>query len=70
MQIGTVSKFFPDRGFGFIRPDDGGEELFVHITRCAEGVDDLREQQRVKFELRPSARIEGKFEAINVQPAS
>jgi cold shock protein len=54
MTTGIVKYSNEAKGFGFIAPDDGrGSDLFVHIKNCPEGVDALREGQRVRFEERP-----------------
>jgi CspA family cold shock protein len=66
MTIGTVRKFNADRGYGFITPDAGGVELFVHISNCAEDIDELAPGDRVRFDERPSARKPGSFEAFAV----
>lgn len=66
MATGTVKRFDADRGFGFIVPDNGGVDLFVHIKNCAEDIEELSEGQRVRFDERPSSRIAGKFEAFAV----
>ena len=64
---GTVKFFNAARGFGFIIPDSGGDDLFVHIHSVVdENIDALREGQRVEFEERPSAKRAGKFEAHQV----
>jgi cold shock protein len=52
---GTVKKVVKDKGFGFIVPDDGSEEIFFHRSRLAPKVyfEDLREGTEVQFEVRP-----------------
>jgi cold shock protein len=65
MATGTVRKWVGDHGFGFITPDDGGEDLFVHIRNCVTG-SQLREGQRVRFDERPNKQHHGKFEACGV----
>ncbi len=67
MATGTIIKFIADRGFGFIMSDAGGEDIFFHITCCAEGFDEPCERQRVEFEERPSPRRDGQFEAFAVR---
>ncbi len=52
MARGIVKWFNPDKGFGFISPDDGGDDLFVHYTGIdSSGYRSLDEQQRVEFEV-------------------
>jgi CspA family cold shock protein len=49
---GTVKWFNPQKGFGFIQPDDGGKDAFVHISAVERaGLNDLREGQKVSYEL-------------------
>lgn len=52
---GVVARYDADRGFGFIRPDAGGDDLFVHVS-VVRGVDALQEGDRVRFEVRQSDR--------------
>ena len=66
MVTGTVKRWNGDRGFGFIAPDEGGDDIFVHVRSLVGGGDCLREGQRVRFNERPSSRHAGKFEAIEV----
>lgn len=52
MTMGTVKWFNPTKGFGFIAPDDGGSDAFVHISALERsGVGDLQEGQKVSYEL-------------------
>lgn len=52
MTTGTVKWFDAQKGFGFIAPDDGGSDAFVHISAVERsGLDNLREGQKVGFEL-------------------
>ena len=67
MSQGTVKWFNEKKGFGFITPDDGGDDLFVHHTNItAEGFRTLRDGQRVEFE--PAQGKKG-MEATQVRPA-
>lgn len=68
MTTGTVKFFNVDKGFGFISPDGGGNDAFVHITAVEQaGMPTLRENQRVSYELAPDRR--GKMAATNLQAA-
>lgn len=54
MPIGTVKWFNTTKGFGFITPDEGGKDAFVHITAVQRaGLRSLNERQRIRFELQP-----------------
>ena len=66
MSTGTVKWFSPRKGFGFIVPDDGGEELFVHRSEIKmDGYVTLDEGQKVDFEIKEGEK--GPF-ATNVIP--
>lgn len=66
--IGTVKFFNTDKGFGFISPDNGGTDAFVHITAVERaGMATLTQNQRVSYELEQDKR--GKMSAVNLQPA-
>jgi CspA family cold shock protein len=57
MPTGTVKFFNTTRGFGFIAPDDGGKDVFVHITAVQQaGMDTLNEGQKINFEVQDDAR--------------
>ena len=55
MPSGTVKWFNTEKGYGFIAPDDGGGDVFVHITAVERsGLGVLNENQRVSYEIKPS----------------
>lgn len=57
MPSGTVKFFNMDKGFGFIRPDDGTKDVFVHISAVERsGLRGLQEGQKVNFELQPDKK--------------
>lgn len=66
MATGTVKFFNSERGFGFIAPDGGGADVFVHVSQIAGSSDALREEQRVQFEIGTDAR-KGKPQAEGVR---
>jgi CspA family cold shock protein len=66
MTIGTVKWFNPTKGYGFIQPDDGSKDVFVHISAVERsGMGNLHEGQKVSFELERGDR--GKTSAINLK---
>ncbi len=67
MTKGTVKWFNYDKGFGFIQPDDGSKDAFVHISAVERaGLSDLREGQKVGFELIADKRS-GKLSAEKLE---
>jgi cold shock protein len=69
MPIGTVKFFNESKGYGFIQPDDGGPDSFVHISdveRC--GLRTLNRDQKVSYDVEQDQR--GKTKAVNLQDAS
>lgn len=59
MQTGTVKRFNKIKGYGFIAPDNGGEEVFVHFSQIKmEAYKELKEGQRVGFEIEKGERGE------------
>ena len=68
MITGTVKFFNPDKGFGFIAPEEGGNDAFVHISAVERaGMRTLDKDQRVSYELETDRR--GKTSAVNLQAA-
>ena len=66
-QTGTVKFFNTEKGFGFITPEDGGKDVFVHISAVqASGMETLAENQKISFETEPDNRGKGP-KAINIQ---
>jgi CspA family cold shock protein len=67
MPIGTVKFFNTAKGFGFIQPEDGSKDVFVHVSAVqAAGMQTLREGQRISFEITTER---GKTAAANLKPA-
>ena len=67
-QSGTVKFFNSDKGFGFIKPDEGEKDIFVHISAVqASGLTGLEENQKVSFDTEEDTRGKGP-KAVNIQP--
>jgi CspA family cold shock protein len=67
MSTGTVKWFNGQKGFGFIQPDDGGQDVFVHISAVERaGMSNLLEGQKISFELTKDNRS-GKMSADKLQ---
>ncbi len=67
MATGTVKWFNATKGFGFIQPDDGGKDAFVHISAVERaGLSNLAEGQKLQFDL-VSDRRSGKMSADNLK---
>ena len=66
MTTGTVKWFNATKGFGFIAPEDGGKDAFVHISALERaGIYSLNDGQRVEYDLQPGR--DGKASAENVK---
>ncbi|WP_099865041.1 cold-shock protein [Pararhizobium haloflavum] len=69
MTTGTVKWFNSTKGFGFIQPDDGGQDAFVHITAVERaGMRAIVEGQKINYEIERDAKS-GKMSACNLQAA-
>jgi CspA family cold shock protein len=67
MPEGTVKWFNLTKGYGFIQPENGGQDVFVHVTAVqSAGLDTLNEGQRVSFELENDPR-KGKTSAVGLK---
>jgi CspA family cold shock protein len=67
MTTGTVKWFNGQKGYGFIQPDDGGKDVFVHISAVERaGLSQLNEGQKVSFEIRADRKT-GKTSADNLR---
>jgi CspA family cold shock protein len=67
MATGTVKWFNPEKGFGFIQPQDGGKDVFVHITAVqAAGINQLNDGQKVSYDV---VAERGKQAAANLKLA-
>ena len=70
MQTGTVKWFNDQKGFGFIAPSEGGDDVFVHISAVNKsGMQTLRENQKVSYEIEKDPK-RGKTNAVNLQDAA
>jgi CspA family cold shock protein len=69
--LGTIKNFNPERGFGFIAPDDGSDDIFVHCRGLAPGQDEsvLFQGAKVEFDAIPGSRP-GRLQAIRARAAS
>jgi CspA family cold shock protein len=68
MTIGTVKFFNESKGYGFIAPDGGGNDAFVHVTAVERaGMRSLRENQRISYDIEQDNR--GKMSAVNLKNA-
>jgi cold shock protein len=68
MATGTVKWFNATKGFGFIQPDAGGHDLFVHISAVERaGMHDLKEGQKIAYDIVADKRS-GKSSADNLKP--
>jgi CspA family cold shock protein len=68
MPIGKVKFFNEQKGYGFIAPEDGGNDAFVHISAVERaGMTTLQQDQRISYELEQDKR--GKMSAVNIQSA-
>lgn len=66
MSIGTVKWFNVTKGYGFIAPDDGGKDVFVHVSAVSRsGIGSLHEGQRLSFELERGQQ--GRVAAVNLK---
>ncbi len=67
MATGTVKWFNPTKGFGFIEPDDGGNDAFVHISAVERaGLTTLNDGQKVSFDLEPGRNGKASAENLSV----
>ena len=67
MSQGTVKWFNAEKGYGFIAPDQGGDDVFVHYSAIvAEGYKRLKEGQRVSFDTEADPKNADKLRAVNV----
>jgi CspA family cold shock protein len=67
MPVGTVKWFNPTKGFGFIQPEQGGKDVFVHISAVERaGLETLQEGQRIEYQVVPGR--DGRTSADQLKP--
>ncbi|MDA9231048.1 cold-shock protein [Rickettsiales bacterium] len=65
MATGTVKWFNPAKGYGFVQPDDGSKDVFIHISNLEEkGLSDLQEDQKISYDTENN---KGKISATNIE---
>ena len=68
MAVGTVKWFNAQKGYGFIQPDDGSKDVFVHVSAVeSSGIGNLQEGQKLSYELERGQQ--GKISAVSLQAA-
>ncbi len=69
MNTGIVKWFNPEKGYGFIANDNGGDDVFVHFSAImVEGFKTLSENQKVTFDVEQDPKNSSKMRAVNVTP--
>jgi CspA family cold shock protein len=69
MPTGTVKWFNTQKGYGFIQPDEGGADVFIHITALEKsGLRGLNEGQKIQYDIQNDPK-KGKAAAVNIQVA-
>jgi CspA family cold shock protein len=68
MQQGAVKSYKAEKGYGFIKPDSGGADIFVHISAVEQaGLPGLTEGQRIGYDIEPDKKGKGP-KAVNLRP--
>ncbi|MGH7038245.1 MAG: cold-shock protein [Stellaceae bacterium] len=68
MAVGTVKWFNPQKGYGFIQPEDGSKDVFVHVSAVERaGIGNLREGQKLSFDIERGQQ--GRISAVNLRQA-
>jgi CspA family cold shock protein len=65
--LGVVKFFNGEKGYGFIKPEDGGRDIFVHVTAVEQaGLQSLNEGQKISYDIEPDKKGKGP-KAVNLQ---